>query len=364
MMHSQWYVLNVASLPKGIVIVDATAEAGVLWETIVLSTLEELGEQLPAELQPGIVFLGDHHVHPFTEVLHALKGIAGPGNSINLQSELGRFSVIGPFFREWLRADPRPVVLMTNSPIEDLEDWGDSRFLTSLLVKRLTGSERLTRPPFHEIGYEADLQVLVKHLQDPVQEMRVGGQGVFAIDWLPVEMIWENGTLRGPGIHTPNARMLLAHPMGQLPRIELLRESGTTISLPLTPITAPPEPGPIILSVSEASVIDRWIAGRSFPCRQCLVSHPPGHLRYSGCSGKELLSSLQNHAQNTIWKLKKDGEWKALPAPQSIVLHEDEMIVNRGGDWRSYQFVDEQWVLGEPRERFIEVGEREYLFPG
>ncbi len=359
-MQCRWYRLDLAAMPRGVVIVDATLATQPLWDGPLLSIFEEINEKLPAEARPEVVFLGDRRCQPFSKLFGAQAGNSLASGAITPQ--LGRYPVVGPFLREWIRTSPRPLVLVTNTVVEDLEDWAVSEVVAALLIYRLTGSERLTPPPVREI--EADLEVLVEHLRDPLLDWRVGGRGVFAIDWQPADLTRESGSLHGSAAAAGNLHVLLAHPDECVPRCELRRTSGCSVFLPLSPASPPASDEEITLSEAETSVLRNWRSGQPFFCSSCQTKHNPGQLRCESNPEKGILPSLAKYPVGMAWKLKLQRRWIAQPAARGICVVEDSILVNRNGLWEAYSLVEGEWLRAEPPELFMSLGEDEFLFPG
>jgi hypothetical protein len=364
-MQVQWYQLSQEHLPAGVVFIDATKGAErLLREGFVLSILEDLWDNLPATLRPEVGFLGGRRSFTLLEVIGALSGERVEGAAVDLDRELGRFPVVGPGLREWIRAQTRPVVLLTNTRILDLDDWTVPEVVMSLLVYRLTGYDRLTPTPFREVGTETDLGVLVEHLRDSVLEWTVGDSQVFVVDWDVPDLVGEDGTVRRKGGKLEAVSLLLAHAEGHLPQATFRRASGTTVKVRMIESQAHPKRPAIEIPHAETIAIDTWRGGRPFWCAECR-GHTPGQFWCGNRADKATFPSLAGTARGTAWAFKFDRRWLASPAPNGIVILDGQAVVNRNGEWKTYAYDDGRWSpTDELKDRLIKRSDDEFLIPG
>ncbi|MBX9583497.1 MAG: hypothetical protein K2X87_24615, partial [Gemmataceae bacterium] len=287
-METGWYALDPASLPRGVVIADASPAAAALWHGPVASVLEELADRLPAGARPEVVFLGGRVRHPLGDVLRGLgsghPAAAGPG--VGIAANLGRYPAAGPALRDLFDGPPRPVLLLLNGPALDLDDWAVPEVTSRVLVYRLTGADRVSPAGFAELGPDADLGGLVAHLADPVRAVRVTG---FALDWDNDAHRWGDGELTAAGPAAVPLRVRLARADGATPEAVVSRTSGAEHRLTLTPCPTPVEPAAVPLSAAEGLILDQWERGNGFYCGACRRSHPPGRVRCDAGGGPALL---------------------------------------------------------------------------
>jgi len=193
-MHTGWYRMDLAALPRGVVAAVATDDAAPLWHGPIASVLEELADKLPAESHPKS---RSSATAARTRSRRPPRPLAG-GSTRAGRSRYGAtrpLPVAGPLLREVLGGPARPVVLITTVPVIDLADWAVPATAGRILVYRLAGADRVSPPPFTELGPDASLTALVDHLRDPVKAVRIGHPAALALDWDNPAYRWDAGAL-------------------------------------------------------------------------------------------------------------------------------------------------------------------------
>lgn len=356
-VETHWYRLDGRTLPGGVVAVDATSSAQPFWAGPIASVLEGISEGLPHTEHPEVVFLGDRIRHSLDRVLAVASSSSDGVASLNLESQLGRYPVAGPLFRDLLDEPPRPVLLLLSGmsrPIIDLEDWAAPEFARRVLAYRLAGNARQTRADFEEMGPDADLQQAVDHLRDPVEAVTIGGGNAIVMDWNEDGWSWRDGCLTRDHPPSIEVEVRLCHPPGIAPRAVIARRSGTTLDLPLSQCVGPPPRMPIAMTPSEWNVLDAWERNRNFSCSHCRQNHAPGQL---GCAGPApsfaLFPSVDSPppAAAYVAKRQRGGQWSLVPHTRGLIsLGEDRVAVKTGPRVSIYIFEGAEWMLqkGEP----------------
>lgn len=369
-MHTGWYRMDVAALPRGVVVAVATDEAAPLWRGPIASVLEELADKLPAESRPDVAFLGDRKTHPLAAVLRGLAETppTTPGLTIDIATQLGRYPVAGPLFRELLLGPARPVVLITTVPLLDLVDWIDPETTGRTLVYRLAGADRVSPAEFTEIGPEADLGVLVEHLRDPVKAVRISHPASLAIDWDNPAYRWDAGALVCDEPGDLGVTALFAQIEPTPPEAAVTRGSGAEIRVPLVPGRPVPPLAAVPLTAAEANVMSLWRRGTSFWCSGCSQSHPPGQVRCAAAAdGPGLFPTLRTTPRAPLYRAEAKGAaWLIRPIPRGIVLLPDETVLaGPDGAVSLYAAGPDQW---EPRHDtpsdFLPLGDGGFILPG
>lgn len=347
-LKTAWYRLDLSALPRGVVAVEASASAAGLWFGPVASVLEELVEKLPPNSHPEVAFLGDRQTYPLSAVLRGLSSTSAPGTgpTVDIAAQLGRYPVLGPLLWELSRGPVRPLLVLANSPLLDIEDWAVPEVTGRTLVYRLTGTEPMSHPAFREVGPETELGVLVEHLRDPVRGVRVGQGEALAVDWDNDAYRWDDGALVwGP----PAAAELTAsflHPEGRVPEAVITRGNGAEHRLALAPVPPPVEARAIPLSPGEGNVLNLWRRGTPYWCGNCSRSHPPGQLWCAGVpAGRGLFPTLRDAPAAMAYVGEaRSGEWVLTPVPRGIVpLADGRVLVSRDGAASEYVFDADHW---------------------
>ncbi len=341
---TSWFRLNLAALPRGVVVVDASASALPLWLGPIASVLEELAEKLPRESHPEVAFLGDRRTHPLDKILAALA----PGSSFDIASQLGRFPVFGPLLWELSHERPRPLLLLANTPLLDGEDWAVPDVTARTLVYRLIGEQRISCEGFREVGPETDLSVLVEHLRNLIRSLRIGHPAALATCWDNEAFSWEACALNWRTDASLELTAAFVLPQNCTPTAEVVRADGVTHNLALEPAETPAEPLPLTLSAAEGNVLNLWRRGTPFWCSHCSRSHPPGQLACHGPeTGLGLFPSLRNPAPAYRAKLHAT-EWSLAPLPRGLLTQADGSVIEvRRHREMLHTFEHDHWIASE-----------------
>jgi|GEM_PF-3646255 len=348
-LETHWYRLDSGALPGGVVAVDATSAARLLWAGPIASVLEELVESLPPSEHPDVVFLGDRMRHPIQRVLEAMSPSADLATGFDLESQLGRYPVVGPLFRDLLDEPPRPVLLLLSGlsgPIIDLDDWAVPDVTRRVLAYRLTGSVRQTSDAFAELGSDADLKQAVDHLRDPVRSATIGGGNVLPLDWKQDGWSSRDGGLGCDRPESIEVELQLRHPSGVAPRAAITRLSGVALDLPLIRCDGPARLVPTVLTRGEWNVLDSWERNRSYYCSHCRHNHLPGQLRCEGpARSLPLFPSIDASLPAPAYVvIKRGGQWSLIPYSRGIVpLGDDRVIINRLNQFSVSHFDGSKW---------------------
>lgn len=349
-LQSVWYRLTLEGLPRGVVVVDATPSAAALWFGPVASILEEIVEKLPPEMHPEVAFLGDRKTHSLDTVIRSLAPGPATGAAIEIPSQLGRYPVLGPLLWELSRGPARPLLVLANSPILDLEDWAAPEYAGRTLVYRMMGSEPLSHPSFREVGPETDLAVLVEHLHDPIASLRIGHPSALAMDWSNDTFRWEDGMLHGTA--TANLIAQFLHPHEGQPEALVTKQSGIEHRLTLAAAPPPEAPTRIPLSPAEGNVLNLWRRGSGFWCGHCSRTHAPGQVWCRGSGNPTgLFPSFATLNALAYLSECRDGVWFAMPVHRGITPISDRAVsITRSGAVAEYHFEDRHWlaVVGDP----------------
>lgn len=345
-----WYRADFGSLPRGVVVADATVAASNLWDGPIGSILEECADQLPAHAHPDVVFLGDRRAHPLADVLKGLGSAhpaAQPGKAVGLAAQLGRYPVVGPLLHEMEFGPARPVLLLLNGPPIDLEDWAVPTIARQVLVYRLTGTDRVSPAPFTELGPAADLGALVAHLSDPVRKVEGGGETALALDWENEGYSWVEGALKCDGPAGLDLLARFTHAEGCPPHATVTRASGVEHRCTMVPHAGPAGPAEVPLTPAEGNVLSMWERQRSFHCRSCQRDHEPGRLHCPGAvNGPGLFPTVATAARAPLYRAGRDGgRWHLTPIPRGLLpLPTDRVLACRDGTAAFYSFDGTRWT--------------------
>jgi hypothetical protein len=363
-MHTGWYALDPAALPRGVVVADASPAAAALWDGPIASILEELADRLPADARPGVVFLGGRDRHPLGGVLRGLGSghPAADGPGVGIAANLGRHPAAGPVLRDLLDGPPRPVLFLLNGPTLDLDDWAVPEVTSRTLVYRLTGTGRVSPAGFAELGPAADLGDLVAHLADPVRSVRLDG---FALDWDNDAYRWADGELAADGPAAVPVRVRLAVADGATPGAVVTRTGGAEHRLALTPGTAPADPAEVPLTAAEGLILDQWERGNGFYCGACRRPHPPGRVRCDPGGGPGLLPTAAGLAASLVVAARRSGGWAVTPVSRGVLpLPDGRVLARRPGAAGCYGLDAGRWVPFDDPGDWLPLGDGAFAVAG
>lgn len=349
-MEHRWWSVSADTLPRGIVAVDATREAAPLWRGPYFSVLEELAAILPESARPEIAFLGDVRTYPLDEVLRGVDPTARPtGPAVAIDVNLGRCPLVGPLMRTAAEGQQRTIVVLTNQPILDLDDWDVPGVQESLAVYRVIGADRLTQGGIPEWSTaDTELSHVAKYLHNPLTRVRVGGDGVYPLAWDAPEYRWTEGTLIADN---PGPLHVSMTGSDDRPRAEGVRANGGRVELRVTPCDPRPDGVTFELAPAEAMVLDLWSGGTAFACRGCGRVHPPGQVRcLGGTDGAGPLPTVAAFDTGTVCLVTRHpGRWSGRTIPSRVVeLPDDRVLVWHAADARVYERSGEAWTSGTP----------------
>jgi hypothetical protein len=346
-LQSAWYRLDLSGLPRAVVAVDASASAAAMWFGPVASVLDEIAEKLPPAAHPEVAFLGDRKTYPLAAIL---KGISSPlapptGPSVDVNSQVGRYPVLGPLLWELSRGQVRPLLVMANGPVLDAEDWAVPEVTGRTLVYRMTGADRATHPAFREVGPETELGVLVEHLRDPVTAVTVRHEAGLAVDWDNDAYTWDDGTLtwQSPAATDLSGRFL--HGGDEPPAAVVKKAGGAVYRLPLVPVAGPADPLPVPLTPAEANVLNLWRRGTGFWCGQCSRTHTSGRVWCVGkADGPGLFPTLAATPAGAYLAEARANDWLAKAVRRGVVpVAPGQVLVSRPGAAAEYRFEAGRW---------------------
>ncbi len=326
-MNSCWHLFDPKQLTAGVIAVVATAESQPFWPGPIVSLLEEIGERCPST-KPDCAFLGGADLHPLEAVLRGIDAAGRPpGLVVPLEENLGRYPLLGPLMRRLETGAQRPVLVIAMGPVIDAEDWiVEPKWPIAFL--RLTGSERIAPREFVEwTADDANFAVIAEFLADPLVNVRLGGDGMVAVEWHAKEYRWEQGRLATDQPPTQPVRVQFSGVALPRPRMTGQRKSGAMVDLPMR--DCPPEPtsrGTATFSVGECVVLDLWRQRSPYWCAKCSQTHLPGVVLCINGENR-LFPSLETFPPGTVCSVsRRTGGWVMETVPNGVLLLDDDRL--------------------------------------
>jgi len=325
--------------------------------------LEEIRDRCPST-KPDCAFLGGSELHPIDAVLRGVDSTGRPpGLTVPFEANLGRYPLMGPLMRRLETVGRRPVLIIATGPVIDAEDWIPEPG-SPVAFLRLMGSDRIAPNEFVEwSANDADFAVVAEFLSDPLQNARLGGEGLAALEWQAKDYRWENGWLVTDQPPTQSVRVQFSISVAAQPRVTGKRKSGALVDLALQ--ECPPEPtsrGVATFSASECVVLDLWRQRSPYWCAECSQTHLPGVVLCPSGDNR-LFASLGKFPPGTVCLLnRRTGGWVMETVPRGIFAIDDDRLCV----WQDRHAIlvtrtDEKWGSSEESsDGFITVSSERF----